>query len=88
VSYEYLPNWSKAQELEWYRPAPHFGEGKWDSLTPVAGCMWHWAKWFDPNASGNISTATGWHLYLTRGGSVRKVRIEEAIENFSPDKYN
>lgn len=87
VSYEYVPNWTKAQELDWYRSPPNYGNGKWDTLTPLAGCMWHWAKFFDPNLSGNVSTARGWQLYLTRGGSVRKVRVEEAIENFSPEKY-
>lgn len=88
VSYEYIPNWLKAQELGWYRAAPNYGAGKWDDLTPLAGCTWHWAKYFDPNQSGNVSTARGWQLYLTRGGSVRRVRVEEPIENFSPDKYN
>jgi prepilin-type N-terminal cleavage/methylation domain-containing protein len=87
VSYEYIPNWARAQELGWYRPAPRLGPGKWDDLTPVVGCMWHWAKYFDPNQNGNLSTARGWELYLTRGGSVRKVRVEDPIENFSPEKY-
>ena len=88
VSYEYIPNWVRAQELGWYRSAPRYGQGKWDDLTPLAGCLWHWAKTFDPNLSGNLSTARGWQLYLTRGGAVRKVRVEEPIENFSPEKYN
>jgi prepilin-type N-terminal cleavage/methylation domain-containing protein len=88
VSYEYIPNWTKAQELGWYRAAPRYGSGKWDDLTPLAGCLWHWAKYFDPDASSNATGARGWQLYLTRGGSVRKVRIEEPVENFTPAKYN
>lgn len=86
VSYEYIPNWAKAQGLQWYKPGPRYGPGKWDELTPLAGCMWHWAMYFDPNLNGT-TTSRGWHLYLTRGGAVRKVRVEEAVENFSPDKY-
>lgn len=88
VSYEYIPNWVRAQELGWYRATPSYGRGKWDDLTPLVGCMWHWAKYFDPNQSGNLSTSRGWQLYLTRGGSVRKVRIEEPLEEFSPEKYH
>ena len=87
VSYEYIPNWLRAQDLGWYRSAPNYGRGKWDDLTPLAACPWHWAKFFDPNLGGNTTTARGWQLYLTRGGSVRKVRVEDPIENFSPEKY-
>jgi prepilin-type N-terminal cleavage/methylation domain-containing protein len=88
VSYEYIPNWVKAHELGWYGAPPRYGSGKWDDLTPLCGCLWHWARYFDPAASGNTSTARGWQLYLTRGGSVRKVRVEEPIENFTPEKYH
>lgn len=87
VSYEYMPNWLEAQQQDWYRPAPNYGEGRWDDLTPLVGCMWHWARYYDPNQNGNATTASGWQLYLTRGGSVRKVRVENPIADFSPDKY-
>ena len=87
VSYEYVPLWMEAQQQKWYRPAPDFGAGKWGDLTPLAGCMWHWAGYYNPNQNGNATTARGWQLYLTRGGSVRKVRVENPIEDFSPDKY-
>ena len=87
VSYDYAPLWIKAQENGWYQSAPKFGEGKWHDLTPLVGCMWHWARYFDPNQNDNLSTSRGWQLYLTRGGSVRKVRVENPIEEFSPEKY-
>jgi len=87
VSYEYMPNWSEAQQHNWYSPAPRYGEGRWNDLTPLVGCMWHWAKTYDPNQHGNGTASRGWELYLTRGGSVRKVRVENPMEDFSPDKY-
>ena len=87
VSYEYVPLWSEAQEQNWYQSAPNFGEGKWGDMTPLVGCMWHWAKTFNPNQNGNSASARGWQLYLTRGGSVRKTRVEDSIDEFSPDKY-
>ena len=87
VSYEYVPLWSEAQEQNWYRPAPNFGEGKWGDMTPLVGCMWHWAKKFDRNQKGNSATARGWQIYLTRSGSVRKTRVENPVEEFTPDKY-
>ena len=87
VSYEYFPQWEVAQELGWYKPAPRFGSGKWDDLTPLAGCAWHWAKSFDINLEGNLPNARGWELILTLGGSVRKIRVEEPLAEFTPKKY-
>jgi len=87
VSYEYVPQWTRAQELGWYKPAPNFGDGKWDDLTPVAGCIWHWARTWNPTATGNATGAQGWQYYLTLGGSVRKVRVEEGLEEFTPARY-
>ena len=87
VSYEYMPNWLEAQQQNWYSPAPRYGEGRWSDLTPLVGCMWHWAKYYDPTQNGNLAASRGWELYLTRGGSVRKVRVENPIEDFSPAQY-
>ena len=53
VSYEYFPQWHDAQVAGWYNPAPNFGPSKWDDLTPLAGCAWHWAKSFDAAQVGS-----------------------------------
>lgn len=87
VSYEYIPQWKIAQNLDWYQPALNFGNGKWEDLTPLAGCPWHWAKQFNRDQEGNVPNAQGWHLYLTLGGSVRKVRVEESLTHFTPNRY-
>jgi prepilin-type N-terminal cleavage/methylation domain-containing protein len=87
VSYEYVPQWETAQQLAWYQPPPHFGNGKWDDLTPLAGCPWHWAKKFNRDQNGNQPGSQGWQIYLTLGGSVRKVRAEAAIDSFTPSSY-
>lgn len=87
VSYDYVPQWTTAQELGWWSPPPHFGPGKWDDLTPVVDCQWHWARTFNIRWEKNQPGARGWQLILTMGGSVRKVRVEEPITEFSPDKY-
>jgi prepilin-type N-terminal cleavage/methylation domain-containing protein len=89
VSYEYFPQWDLMQlaGLGWYQPAPNFGPGKWDDLTPYVGCPWHWAKKFDSGAPSSDSRSPGWELMLTMGGSVRKIRVEEPMSQFSPEKY-
>jgi len=87
VSYDYVPQWTVAQELGWWNPPPQFGNGKWDDLTPVVDCQWHWARFFNVNWSENQKNARGWQLILTLGGSVRKIRVEEPIRDFSPEKY-
>ncbi|HEX8552498.1 MAG TPA: DUF1559 domain-containing protein [Abditibacteriaceae bacterium] len=84
VSYQFFPQWDKAQENNWWQSAPPWGAGRWDAQTPLAGCPWHWAKKWEAEASDNDAGARGWQFVLTRGGSVRRVRIEQ-FENFSPD---
>lgn len=87
VSYDYVPRWTRAQELGWWDPAPHFGPGKWDDLTPLADCHWHWARTYHSDWWDNASNARGWVLILTAGASVRKVRVESPIADFTPDSY-
>lgn len=87
VSYDYLPRWSRAQELGWWRPPPMFGEGKWDDLTPLAACQWHWARAFDADWWEDAPNAKGWGLILTAGASVRRIRVEEPVSGFTPDHY-
>lgn len=87
VSYDYVPNWEVAQDLGWWQPAPRYGRGKWEELTPLARCNWHWATYFSEEMPGNASDASGWVLVLTAGGSVHKIRSEMAPAEFTPDKY-
>jgi prepilin-type N-terminal cleavage/methylation domain-containing protein len=87
VSYDYVPQWTTALTLGWWNPPPRFGNGKWDDLTPVADCQWHWATFFSTAWSANQAGAQGWQLVLTLGGSVRKVRVEDPVEQFNPDRY-
>ncbi len=87
VSYKYFPQWGIAHELGWYNPPPSFGFGKWRDATPFAGCVWHWARSFDSNQRNNAPDSQGWELILTVGGAVRKIRVEEPIEEFTPEKY-
>ena len=89
VSYEYFPQWEliRLAGLNWYQAAPNFGPGRWEDLTPFAGCAWHWAKSFDAGAPSNDAKSAGWELILTLGGSVRKIRVEEPLSQFSPEKY-
>ena len=86
-SYDYVPQWTTAQELGWWNPAPNFGRGKWDDLTPVADCQWHWATTFNASWQRNQAGARGWQLILTMGASVRRVRVEDSVEDFTPDRY-
>jgi prepilin-type N-terminal cleavage/methylation domain-containing protein len=90
VSYEYFPQWDlqRLAGLNWYQPAPHFGNGKWDDLTPLVGCAWHWAKSFDAGAPSSDTRSRGWELILTLGGSVRKIRVEQPMSQFTPEKYS
>ena len=87
-SYEYFPRWQGAEDNGWWNPSPRFGKGKWDDMTPLAGCPWHWAKSWNGAKSGNATGSRGWELILTAGGSVRKFRIEGGLENFEPAKLN
>jgi prepilin-type N-terminal cleavage/methylation domain-containing protein len=87
VSYSYIPNWLPALELGWWNPAPNRGEGKWEDQTPVVVCDWHWATRFMKDWSRNQQGARGWQLVLMMAGSVRRLRIEEPIADFTPEKY-
>lgn len=87
VSYDYVPQWQRATELGWWQPAPDFGPGKWGDLTPVAQCQWHWATQFNPQWTQNASGAQGWVQVLMMSGSVRKIRVEDSLPTFDPEKY-
>src|SRR5579863_6267251 len=71
VSYDYIPLWGTAQALGWWDPPPMFGQGKWDDLTPVADCQWHWATSFHSSWTQNQAGARGWQMILKMGASVR-----------------
>jgi prepilin-type N-terminal cleavage/methylation domain-containing protein len=87
VSYDYLPNWSEAIKLGWWHEGPQYGPGKWDSLTPISQCAWHWATRFNKDQSGgNLPGSKGWMFVLTAGGSVRRYRVETSLAAFSPDQ--
>jgi prepilin-type N-terminal cleavage/methylation domain-containing protein len=88
VSYDYVPQWTLAQELGWWDPGPPFGPGKWEDQTPVAECQWHWATKFNVNWKENAQNAKGWQLVLLMTGSVRKVRVENPVEDFTPEQYH
>jgi hypothetical protein len=87
-SYEYFPQWDLVQlgALDWYQTAPNFGRGKWEDLTPFVGCPWHWATKFSTGVPSTDARSPGWELILTLGGSVRKIRVEEPMSQFTPDK--
>jgi prepilin-type N-terminal cleavage/methylation domain-containing protein len=86
VSYDYLPNWSEALKLGWWQPGPHYGPGKWDALTPISQCAWHWATQFNQDQTGgNLPGSKGWMFVLTAGGSVRRYRVETPLAQFTPD---
>jgi prepilin-type N-terminal cleavage/methylation domain-containing protein len=88
VSYDYVPQWQMAQTLGWWQSGgPPFGPGKWDDLTPVADCQWHWATTFNTTWSSNLPSARGWEVVLMMTGSVRKVRVEDPVADFTPDNY-
>ena len=86
VSYDYVPRWRRAIELGWWGAFPAIGRGKWEDLTPLAQCQWHWARRFTATLSENEQGSRGWELVLTAGGSVRKYRVENPIEAFSPEQ--
>jgi len=88
VSYDYIPQWSVAQQLGWWQAGPPFGPGKWDDMTPVADCQWHWAKTFNANWNDNAKNARGWQLVLMMTGSVRKIRVENPPNAFTPANYD
>ncbi len=87
VSYDYPPQWTLAQALAWWELGPPFGAGKWEDLTPVVECQWHWATQFHANWTQNAKNARGWELVLTMAGTVRRLRVEEPIANFTPERY-
>ena len=84
VSYEYYPRWQYGTENGWYEPDPPFGKGKWDEMTPLVGCCWHWAKQWNIHATGGNGASSGWQLILTRGGGVRRIRIE-LLDSYKPE---
>jgi hypothetical protein len=91
VSYTYVPNWKYAWELGWWHRPPRYGCGRWEDSTPLAMCHWHWAKgrtWdkdLDIRSWG--ATPEGWVIVLAAGGSVRKIRAESPVGEFSPTGY-
>ena len=87
VSYDYIPMWEVAQRLGWWAPPPGFGDGKWEDLTPLLSCQWHWATAFHTTWTGNQQGVRGWELIATPQGSVRRVRVEEPVEEFTPERY-
>jgi prepilin-type N-terminal cleavage/methylation domain-containing protein len=87
VSYDYIPRWTVALGLGWWQPGPPFGAGKWDDQTPVVACQWHWANSFHADWTGNAANARGWEIVLMMAGSVRRIRVEQPPELFTPDSY-
>jgi type II secretory pathway pseudopilin PulG len=86
VSYDYLPNWSEALKLNWWKPPPHYGPGRWESLTPLSQCAWHWATQFYAQQTGGQKPGSkGWMFVLTAGGSVRRYRVEMPLADFTPE---
>ena len=86
VSYTYIPNWKYAAELGWWGRPPRYGEGKYGGSTPLAMCHWHWAKRWVPEFNAPVwgaANAKGWVVVLNAGGSVRKVRAEMPLSEFS-----
>ena len=86
VSYDYLPEWLVVRRIGWWEAPPNFGNGKWDDLTPLIQCHWHWAGRFTPTLQENEVGARGWVLVGTAGASVRRYRVEDPLELFTPDK--
>ncbi len=88
VSYTYVPNWAIARQLGWWEAGPPYGAGKWDELTPLAECHWHWARQFNPTwQTDRLTGARGWVLVLTLNGAVRRLRAETPPEQFTPELY-
>jgi prepilin-type N-terminal cleavage/methylation domain-containing protein len=86
VSYDYLPNWLEAQKLGWWQTAPHYGSGRWEALTPLSECAWHWANQFYKEQTGGQKPGSkGWMFVLTAGGSVRRYRVETPLAAFTPE---
>jgi prepilin-type N-terminal cleavage/methylation domain-containing protein len=87
VSYDYIPRWSVAVTLGWWQVGPPFGPGEWDDLTPVCACHWHWANSFHADWAANQANARGWEIIAMMTGSVRRARVEQPPELFSPNSY-
>jgi len=66
---------------------PSYGDGKWQDLTPSAQCNWHWATYFAKDLAANRAGSAGWVFVLTAGGSVRRLRVENPLEQFTPEAY-
>ena len=86
VSYDYVPEWLLTRRLGWWEDPPTFGNGKWDDLTPLIQCHWHWAGRYNPALQQNEQNARGWVMVGTAGASVRRYRVEDPIDLFTPDK--
>ena len=86
VSYDYLPEWLMARQLGWWNDPPAFGNGKWDDMTPLVQCHWHWANRYSPTLQENEVGSRGWILVGTAGATVRRYRVEDPLEQFTPDK--
>jgi prepilin-type N-terminal cleavage/methylation domain-containing protein len=86
VSYDYLPQWLITRALEWWDAPPHFGNGKWDDMTPLVQCHWHWANRFNVNLQEHEQGSRGWVLCGTAGATVRRYRVEDPLQDFTPDK--
>jgi len=86
VSYDYLPEWLTTRQLGWWNDPPYFGNGKWDDLTPLVQCHWHWANRFNVDRQDHEPGSRGWVLAGTAGASVRRYRVEEPLELFTPEK--
>ncbi len=86
MSYTYVPNWKYATELGWWGRPPHRGEGKFGDSTPLAMCHWHWAQRWIREIDAPVwgVDAKGWMIVLEVGGSVRKIRAERPLSEFSP----
>jgi prepilin-type N-terminal cleavage/methylation domain-containing protein len=86
VSYDYLTNWSEAIKLGWWHHGPQYGPGKWDAMTPISQCAWHWAtQFYKKQTGGNLPGSKGWMFVLTAGGSVRRFRVETPLAQLTPE---
>ena len=94
VSYDYIPAWvsdsleANQMKLDWWNHKPHYGDGKWRDLTPIAICNWHWASKFNKNDSyGTPKSGGGMRLVLTMDAGVHKLHTNVKWEEFNPEFY-
>lgn len=86
VSYTYVPNWSRAIALGWWGPPQRRGVGKWDELTPLIECHWHWAKKFLQNVTeDDVRQAQGNAVIVRKDGSVRFWPAKVPVEQYEPE---